>query len=198
MPERYPGYDVLAKWDSVSFNDVTRAVLKRRLEAPPPRRFFSEDQWALLEALCAHLAPTPERGGTVAIAPWIDAGLHDGQGEGFREPGVPPPRDAWRLGLAAIEAEAQARFRRGFAALDEEKREQLCRGLHEGKTQAPEWNRLPVTAVFGMMLNTIVGIYYAHPTAWNEMGFGGPAGPRGYVRKGLNTRDPWEAREVKP
>jgi len=57
---------------------------------------------------------------------------------------------------------------------------------------------MPPRAVFGMMLNTIVGLYYAHPAAWNEMGFGGPAGPRGYVRVNLNERDPWEAREAKP
>ena len=36
--------------------------------------------------------------------------------------------------------------------------------------------------------------YYAHPSAWNEIGFGGPASPRGYVRMDFNRRDPWEAR----
>ena len=40
--------------------------------------------------------------------------------------------------------------------------------------------------------------YYAHPTAWNEMGFGGPASPRGYVRMDKNRRDPWEAAEAEP
>ena len=40
--------------------------------------------------------------------------------------------------------------------------------------------------------------YYAHPTAWNEIGFGGPASPRGYVRMGFDRRDPWEAAEAKP
>jgi hypothetical protein len=30
------------------------------------------------------------------------------------------------------------------------------------------------------------------------MGFGGPASPRGYVRMGLDRRDPWEAAESKP
>ena len=36
------------------------------------------------------------------------------------------------------------------------------------------------------------------PTAWNEIGFGGPASPRGYVRMGLDRRDPWEAVEATP
>ena len=36
------------------------------------------------------------------------------------------------------------------------------------------------------------------PTAWNEIGFGGPASPRGYVRMDFDRRDPWEAAEAKP
>ncbi len=33
----YPGWDVLAKWDTPSYNDQTRDVLRHRLD-PPPRR----------------------------------------------------------------------------------------------------------------------------------------------------------------
>jgi hypothetical protein len=47
------------------------------------------------------------------------------------------------------------------------------------------------------MAHDIVVAYYAHPTAWNEIGFGGPASPRGYVRMGFDKRDPWEAAEEK-
>ena len=42
-----------------------------------------------------------------------------------------------------------------------------------------------------------VSVYYAHPAAWSEIGFGGPASPRGYVRMQANRRDPWEAMEEK-
>jgi hypothetical protein len=42
---------------------------------------------------------------------------------------------------------------------------------------------------------TIIKIYYAHPLAWNEIGYGGPASPRGHVRKWAGGVDPWEARE---
>ena len=34
------------------------------------------------------------------------------------------------------------------------------------------------------------------PTAWSEIGWGGPASPRGYVRLDFNERDPWEAAEA--
>ena len=48
-----------------------------------------------------------------------------------------------------------------------------------------------------VLLKQAVKIYYAHPFAWNEMGFGGPAAPRGYLRLGPDMRDPWEAREAR-
>ncbi|MDS0797154.1 gluconate 2-dehydrogenase subunit 3 family protein, partial [Burkholderia pseudomultivorans] len=44
------------------------------------------------------------------------------------------------------------------------------------------------------VLMDLCGAYYSHPYAWNEIGFGGPASPRGYVRMDFNRRDPWEAR----
>ncbi len=48
------------------------------------------------------------------------------------------------------------------------------------------------------VLRDIVGAYYSHPTAWSELGFGGPASPRGYVRMDFDRRDPWEAIEATP
>jgi len=35
--------------------------------------------------------------------------------------------------------------------------------------------------------------FYSHPWTWNEIGFGGPAYPRGYVRLGPGQRESWEA-----
>ncbi|MGZ4229300.1 MAG: gluconate 2-dehydrogenase subunit 3 family protein, partial [Solirubrobacteraceae bacterium] len=32
----------------------------------------------------------------------------------------------------------------------------------------------------------------SHPWAWNEIGFGGPAYPRGYARLGAGQRENWE------
>jgi hypothetical protein len=41
--------------------------------------------------------------------------------------------------------------------------------------------------------------FYSHPWAWNEIGFGGPAYPRGYMRMGVGDhrgRDPHEGEEA--
>ena len=43
MPDRYPGYDVLAKRNTPSWNRKTREVIDRRLAVPHTPRFFTED-----------------------------------------------------------------------------------------------------------------------------------------------------------
>jgi hypothetical protein len=40
----YVDYDVLAKWDTPSWDDQTREVLRKRLTEVPARRFFSDTE----------------------------------------------------------------------------------------------------------------------------------------------------------
>jgi Gluconate 2-dehydrogenase subunit 3 len=195
--ERYPGYDVLAKWDSPSFDDTTRRVLAQRLDRVPPRRFLGEAEWDLLEAVNRRLLPQPERAEPIPITPWVDAMLHDNCGEGYRHPDLPPLRDAWRAGLAALADEARRRHGRDFAALDAAAQDALLQDLADGQAVSPLWQAVRAEHFFThMLLKTAASIYYAHPWAWNEIGFGGPASPRGYVRLGVDQRDSWEAREA--
>lgn len=44
-----------------------------------------------------------------------------------------------------------------------------------------------------LVLPAIVSIYYVHPAGQSEIGYGGPASPRGYVRLEGNRFDGWEA-----
>ena len=197
MSNRYRGYDVLDKWESVSFDNLTRGVIRERLAGPPERRFFTEEAFALLEALAARLAPTPERGSQPPIAGWIDAELHEGRDEGYRFEGMPPAQEAWRTGLRLLGEEARAQYGRPFEAQDEATQVAFLKRLQAGEVDKARWSGLDAERFFGdMLLKTVVGVYYAYPQAWSEMGFGGPASPRGYVRLGLNERDPWEAREA--
>jgi hypothetical protein len=41
-------------------------------------------------------------------------------------------------------------------------------------------------------MRAILSAFYSHPWAWNEIGFGGPAYPRGYARFGPGQRESWE------
>ena len=60
MTDRYPGYDVLNKRDTPSWNAKTRAVVDARMAIDPDRHaFFSEPEWRTLCALCDRIIPQP-------------------------------------------------------------------------------------------------------------------------------------------
>jgi hypothetical protein len=190
----YPRYDVLSKWDSPSWDDLTRKVIRRRLEEIPHRRFFSETEWHTLEAACSRLLPQPDRQNAIAIVPWIDERLYLNLGDGFRYASMPPMRDAWRLGLAGIDEASLSGFGEPFTRLSSDRQDAVLGTIQRGEVAGGVWQRLPPALFFAStLLRTVVAEYYAHPAAWSEVGFGGPASPRGYVRLGAGQADPWEA-----
>ena len=192
----YAGYDVLEKWDTPSWNEQTRAAVRRRLHEVPQRRFLDEAEWRLLEAVTARLLPQPDRAEPVPIVPWIDEMLAENRGPGFRYADMPPLREAWRQGLAGLAAEARERHGAAFESLPPDEQDLLLADVQHGRTDGRWWGELPPDGFFThLLLRETVAVYYAHPAAWSEIGFGGPAAPRGYVRLGFDERDPWEAEE---
>ena len=195
MRTPYPGYDVLAKWDSMSFNDATRKVLTARLAEPPPFRFFDDQAARLLQAIVDRLMPQPDRSDPIPLARWIDAYLFEGLDQGYRDARLPPRDAAWRGGLAGIDGEAGRRFGKGFVELGPEPQDAVLQAVQRGDTDPARWGELDPRRFFRDDLLTLTAqLYYTHPDAWSEIGFGGPASPRGYVRMGPDERDPWEAR----
>jgi hypothetical protein len=195
----YPDYDVLAKWNTPSWNEQTREVVAERLNQVPSREFLDEVQYRTLEAVCDRVMPQPERDARkrVPIAPWIDRKLKDNETNGTRYPPLPPQRECWAKGLNAIEAEAKLRFNRSFHALDPAEQDMLLHAIDKSEVEAPDWGKQLPPQMFmrKVLLRDIVEIYYAHPSAWSEIGFGGPASPRGYLRLGPNRHDSWEGEE---
>src|SRR5262249_6980340 len=142
--------------------------------------------------------PQPADRPPVPVAAMVDAKLHENNGDGYRDHRLPPLRESWRQGLAGLEAEAKRRHAAGFAALEGAEQDALLRDAQEGRISG-DWNGMPPAIFFAKrLLFDIVTQYYAHPTAWSEIGFGGPASPRGYVRMDFDRRDPWEAAEATP
>lgn len=201
MSDRYPGYDVLSKRDTPSWNEQTRQVIDARLAiAPDSPKFLEEEPWRVLRAVCDRIVPQPtNRTQPVPLAAMVDAKLAKDERDGYRNARLPPPREAWTRGLAALEAEAHARFGCDFADLDAHQQDALLTDVQNGTTQSDEWGDMPPALFFtDRVMHDIISSYYAHPHSWNEIGFGGPASPRGYVRLNYDRRDPWEAAEAKP
>ena len=200
MPERFPGYDVLAKRDTPSWNDATRRVVDARLAIIDAPKFLNHQEWLTLRAICDGIVPQSTGPQTrVPIAAMVDRKLAKDHRDGYRDARLPPLREAWRRGLAALDAAAQARVGTPFHRLTAAARDALLEAMHDGGLEGPEWGGMPCKVFFReRVMHDILAAYYSHPTAWNEIGFGGPASPRGYVRMYFNRRDPWEAVEANP
>lgn len=203
LPRRdlFPGYDVLAKRNSPSWNAKTRAVLDERLAiGPETRRFFDASEWPTMKAVADRIVPQPaDRADPVPVAALVDHKLATDTRDGYRNPELPEEREAWRLGLKALDAEARAQFGARFHELSAFAQDALLKLAEKGELTDAAWAGMPSKLFFKQrVLADVVKAYYAHPTAWNEIGWGGPASPRGYVRMDFDRRDPWEAAEAKP
>jgi hypothetical protein len=198
MPDRFPGYDVLSKRWTPSWNQKTREVINRRLALPNEPRFLTVEEFALVTAIAARIVPQPGHRPPVPVAALIDHQLDRDQGDGYRHAGMPPLREAWRQGLRALNVEAQAGHEAPFDQLRPSDQDALLARMQKGELKDAAWGSMASGTFFKQrMAHDIVHAYYAHPTSWNEIGWGGPASPRGYVRMDVNERDPWEAAEVK-
>lgn len=196
---RYPGYDVLNKRDTPSWDPVTRQVVEERLSLPTQPRYFDVSQWAIVTALCDRIVAQPDDRPPVPVAAMLDAKLHEDQGEGWRDARMPPLRDSWRTGLAALEAESRAAHDAAYAQLTVDQQTQLIERMQRGELHDAAWGDMPADLFFSeRVLHDLYGAYYSHPVAWSEIGFGGPANPRGYVRLYKDRRDSWEAIEATP
>jgi hypothetical protein len=192
---------VLSKRDSPSWNAQTRRVIDERLAInPDEHRFLAEAEWVTLGAVCARIVPQPpERARPAPIAAMIDRKLAANGGDGYRDARLPPLREAWLRALRAVDAEARVFRGCSFSDLSCADQDALLRSVQKGEARDPSWGDMPPQLFFAKrLLHDAFSAYYADPHAWNEIGFGGPASPRGYVRMNYDRRDPWEASEAHP
>lgn len=195
---RFPDYDVLSKRLSPSWNDKTREVITHRLAIGGEPKFFTVDEFQTVHALSARIVPQPSSRPPIPVAALVDDKLHRNKEDGYRRAGTPREGEAWRRGLKALDEESSSAFGSRFRDLSDQDQHALLVRMEKGELKNAAWGDMASETFFKMrMARDIVLAYYAHPTAWSEIGWGGPASPRGYVRMDFNERDPWEAAEVK-
>jgi hypothetical protein len=194
QPGYYPGFQTMSQqafWD-----EATRDVVAMRVEQPPPIRYFNADQARFWRAVFDHLLPqhdrTPER--RIPIVEPLDERLYQNRGIGYRYESMPADREAYRLGEQAINAEAQQRFGGEFLHLPHRQQDLVLQAIHDRKPQAAAavWKQMSIGRFWQLIMQDAIEGYYAHPWAWDEIGFGGPAYPRAYTRLERGEPEPWE------
>jgi gluconate 2-dehydrogenase subunit 3-like protein len=195
MHGRYPDHDVLA--DAGHWDQVTRGVVRARVDDVPSRRFFTRQEFACLCAFCdVVLAQDSEP--RIPVMSFVDDKLAAGRLDGFQHVGMPDDRDTWRLVAAGLDQAARRRAGTRFAAAEEPEQRAIVGAFADGKLSDGVWDRLPAGTAWTVVMRAVLAAFYAHPWAWNEIGFGGPAYPRGYMRlaEGPTGAEPHEAREA--
>jgi hypothetical protein len=195
MIGRYPDYDVmdaLPTWD-----EATAKVVLGRLDTPGPLRFFTPEQEPTLRAFCDTVLAQDDEP-RVPVAEAVDAKLADGSLDGFQYADMPDDRDTWRLVLGGLQYTARQAYRGGFAEVTNQRREHIVGEFAKARLVGGPWDELNVTRAWSVVMRAVLAAFYAHPWAWNEIGFGGPAYPRGFLRlggpgrEGPGVREPFE------
>ena len=197
QPGYYPGYRTLSQqkfWDA-----KTREVVLHRVNHVPPIRFFNPEEARILQAICDRLLPQDDRDDAhkIPIVPRIDERLYENSHDGYRYENMPPDREAYHLGIKAVDRIARHLHGCGFAELGPLEQDEIMRSLHDGKPAAAHeiWEKMPVHRFWMELMQDCVEAYYSHPWAWDEIGYGGPAYPRAYMRLERGEAEPWEKKE---
>ena len=135
MRDRYPGYDVLAKRNTPSWNEQTRARDRPAARDRPRRaRFFTEAEWQTLRALCDRIVPQPADANSRFRSPrWSTERCINDVRDGYRDAELPPMHEAWRAALAALDAEARGAHGRAFHELARRPSRMTCsRAMQHG------------------------------------------------------------------
>jgi hypothetical protein len=197
QPGYYPKFSTLAQasfWD-----EATRKVVLSRVNDVPPIRYFTPDEARLMQAVLDRVLPQDDRDEAhrMPLINYLDARLFEGRHDGYQYEDMPPDGEAYKLGMRGIDAAARARHGKPFVDCSARAQEEVLRGLHDGKPAGGHqvWRQLPLHRFWMLLVTDAADAYYAHPLAWDEIGFGGPAYPRGYFRLENGQAEPWEVDE---
>ena len=194
LDDRFPGFDPMGQaphWDQ-----VTADLVASRSAPPPEIKFFTTAERACASALLDHLTGQ-FREPRVPVLQMIDARLAAGETDGWRYDDMPEDGQAWRDTLSYLDADAKARCGGTFAEAAEADRHHLIQAVQD-QASGGSWHGLPAKHVWSLWTRYACTAFYAHPAAWTEIGFPGPAYPRGYKNAGVDKLEPFEVPDAKP
>jgi Gluconate 2-dehydrogenase subunit 3 len=189
-PQRFPGFDVLAEADA--WDPVTAGVVLARVGPQPPLRFFRPAQEAVARPLF-DLILDQHQEPRVPVFEMVDQRLAELATDGWHYGDLPPDPQAWTLSLGALDQDAHQRCGDGFASCPLEAQESLLRAFLDLGDDT--WHGMRADRVWSLWSRYACTAFYSHPWAWNEIGFPGPAYPRGYKNPGVNAREPFEVED---
>jgi len=196
MIGRYPDYDVLSQADH--WDEVTRRVVFDRLERVPPIRFFTPVEALTLKAFC-DVVTAQDAEPRIPVLSYIDEKLQQGKRDGWQYFDLPDDDEVWRRIANGLDDEVQRGSPGAFASAQLKAQVEIVARFAKSDLHRGVWETLNVAQAFKVAMRYVTQAFYSHPWAWNEIGFGGPAYPRGYGAFGsphLGVTESWEGDEA--
>lgn len=190
---RYPGFSTVAQSDH--WDKTTAGVVLGRLARPADIRFFTPAEEATATALfdqllAQHAEPR------IPVVNFVDARLAENQTDGWRYEDMPEDGEAWRTSLSALDRAAEESFNQSFANCSNEQQAAVLQAIQA--LGSSMWQGMPAGHVWGLWTRYACTAFYSHPWVWDEIGFGGPAYPRGYKNLGVDRLEPFEVADASP
>ncbi len=205
-PERELSAGFRALMESARTARQTRAVMQARLESVPATsaRAFTREQLGTLRALVDCVVPQPG----FDLAARLARSLEEGAGDGWRFADLPGDLEAWRTGLASLDAAAEREHGVEFLALSAAMQRELLLAAQHGELgargllgslgigsartlfQAQQMQRW-----FEDARATLARLYTADPRTMDRIGFHGFADEGGFTRIQLHQQAPVAERE---
>lgn len=194
MVGHYADYNVMNladEWDS-----HTKEIVKRRLGPFPDKQYLNEHEARTIWIIASHQVYDNRNDILDYVVQHMDNELASKVGESQRKTGIPEGRDLIRDGLKALDEHSRKVYQQDFAGAENAQQFSMLESLQKGQLtdMGPGWPKTLQKELFKKLLKTIVRAYYSHPQVWSEIGYGGPAYPRGYIRVELGLTEPWEAK----
>jgi Gluconate 2-dehydrogenase subunit 3 len=189
---RFPGFDVLTQ--SRHWDQVTADLITARTGPVPAPRFFTAAEQASAAALLNQLTGQCDEPLGVPVMEMVDSRLAAGETDGWHYDDMPEDGQAWRDTLGYLDQDAQDRCRSGFADASRQDQAAIIQAVQDAK----EWHGMPAPRVWSLWTRYACTAVYSHPDAWSEMGFPGPAYPRGYKNAGVGKLEPFEVQDARP
>lgn len=187
----YEQYDVMNEkehWDP-----HTTEIVEKRLQ-PHKLSVFQQDEACVLFELCGTLLAEKRNPILTYVTYHIDSKLKSDIGEGQRKKNIPEEKKLIQTGIGLLDTYCKENHKESFCNLTDDEQKELVGQMVNGSLNLENQTNFPTKEFIMKVLDLAASAYYSHPTVWSEIGYGGPAYPRGYVRSELGLTDPWEAK----
>jgi hypothetical protein len=194
----YPKGTVQALMQTDKVTLKSRNALQKRIDAiHDGPKFFDEEIFVILQAVCMRLIPQPDEDRMVDLAGCLDAIIAERKGNGWRYDAMPADGKAFIIGLYGIKNTSVSMFGKNFHLLNDEQKEEVLLAIQSGTASGLTWQIMSSKLFFEDLLAALVELYYSHPYAKEDIGEVAMADAKGWKNIGLNELENHEPEKLK-